>query len=558
MKHSELTKDYENMGFYTYENNFKGMPGLEWGDASQSGDTVGILKANYYIDGKLRQIFSKNDSHSVIVAGTGLGKTSQFVIPYVKYLPWRKLKASLVISDPKGEILAACGDDLVKAGYRLLLFNFRDTSKSECWNPLTKIFRKFHEAYNLESEVELVNTPDGPRNKFKGRIYEDQYKLDYMLEQFRAKMLEDVACDIDTTANIVAPDSGSANEKMWEAGGRDILKAFLWAMLEDSRPETSIARELITEDTYSFETLLNISNFLSGGDCNNDRGYFSGRNKESKAYYYAANTVLVSATNTRAGFLSSFNSQVLSFKESTARTITRCNSIEFDDLMDEPTAIFINYRDEAKTSYALISLFVQSLYIHLIKEANKRPRGKLERPWYFILDEFGNFPRMADFDTVISACRGRNIFFNLVIQSYAQLEGVYGKNTADIIKDNLNLHIFMGSNNVDTLEAFSRECGHITRISPMSAVNGSKEYIENYQLETIRLMPVSRLAHLEEGECVITEANTGYVMFTKLERYYKCPELNPDKAFDLENFAPSVNPYDRKYSYVYEPKGRRY
>ena len=110
------------------------------------------------------------------------------------------------------------------------------------------------------------------------------------------------------------------------------------------------------------------------------------------------------------------------------------------------------------------------------------------------------------------------------------------------------LHIFMGSNNIETLEAFSRECGHITRISPMSAVNGNKEYIDNFQLETIRLMPVSRLAHLEEGECVITEANTGYVM------YYKCPELEPDRLFDLSTFSSKVDPYDRKYLYTFKLK----
>ncbi len=556
MKHQELTKDYENMGFYSYETNFKGMPGLEWSDAETKRDAVGILKANYYVDGKLKQIFSKQDCHSIIVAGTGLGKTTQFVIPYVKFLPKREKKASLVISDPKGEILATCGEDLKKAGYRLLLFNFRDPAYSECWNPLTPIFRKYHAAFELGSEVTVVDTEDGPRNMFRGKIYDEQSRLDNMLEQTKAKMLQEVSGDIDTIANIIAPDSGAANDKMWDAGGRDILKAFLWAMLEDSRPETSIAHELITEDTYSFETMLKVSNFLSGGSCDNDDGYFSERTDDSKAYFYAANTALVKATATRAGFLSSFNSHMVSFKEAAASTITRCNSVEFSDLLDGPVAIFINYRDEARTSYALISLFVQDLYVHLIREANGRVRGKLEDPWYFILDEFGNFPRMTDFDTVISACRGRNIYFNLVIQSYAQLEGVYGKNTADIIKDNLNLHIFMGSNNIETLEAFSRECGKMTRISPMSAVNGDKEYIEDFQLETIPLMPVSKLAHLEEGECVITEANTGCVMFTKLERYYKCPELAPASLFDIKSFSPKVDPYDKKYLYTFRLKSR--
>ena len=207
-------------------------------------------------------------------------------------------------------------------------------------------------------------------------------------------------------------------------------------------------------------------------------------------------------------------------------------------------------RDEVKTNYAVISLFVQDLYIYLIKEANKRANGKLEVPWYFVLDEFGNFPRMRDFETVISACRGRNIYFSLVIQSYAQLEGVYGKNTAEIIKDNLNVHIFIGSNNYDTLEAFSRECGKVTRVAPLSALNGDSELMNLYQLETIPLLPVSTLAHLEEGECVVTEANTGEVLWSKLERYYKCKEFERI-PYDRSERANRADPLDKKYNYKY-------
>ncbi len=556
MKQNELIKDYDNMGFYSYKDDFKGMPGLVWNDGQKS-DAVGVLKANYRVNGKMRQIFSNQDNHSVIVAGTGLGKTSQFVIPYIKNLPSRNAKTNLVISDPKGEILANCGNDLKAAGYKILLLDFRDSLKSECWNPLTPIFRKYQKAFNVAEEVEVVDTPDGPRNKFMGRVYNDQRKLDRDLEQRKQIVLQDVACDVDTLANILIVESGAVNDKMWDAGAKDVLKAFMWGMLEDSRPETCIAKDLVTEDTFSFETLLSISNMLAGGSSDNDHGYISNRDRSSKAMYYASNTLMLNANVTRAGFMSDFNSHMNVFKEAAVSTITRCNSFDFEDLLDGPVAIFINYRDEVKTSYTLISLFVQNLYIFLIKEANKHNRGMLPDPWYFILDEFGNFPKMMDFETVISACRGRNIFFTLVIQSYAQLEGVYGKNTAEIIKDNLNLHIFMGSNNVDTLEAFSKECGKITRISPMSAVNGKNEYIDNYQLETIPLMPMSRLAHLEEGECVITEANTGYVMLTKLERYYKTPEMNLYDLYDASGYHASVDPYDPKYRYVFEAKSRR-
>ena len=370
----------------------------------------------------------------------------------------------------------------------------------------------------------------------------------------RRMIFEEVGADIDRLALIIAPGTGSVNDRLWEDGARDIIRAFLWAMLEDSDEKTKNVRELVTEDTYSFTTMIKIANTFAGDEDTFDRGSFSNRrirNKDSKAYYYAANVLIGPAKTTRASYLSVFNTQITEFKERASQLITCCNSVEFDDFTKGPTAIYIHYRDEIKTSYKLISLLIQNLYIHLIGEANKTDEVKLERPWYFILDEFGNFPRLADFETVISACRGRNIFFTLIVQSYAQLEGVYGKNTADIIKDNLNVHMFMGSNNTETLKEFSEECGRYTRFSPLSAINGDKEVINHYQLETIPLMPVSKLHQFEESECIVTEANSKYVMLSRLERCYKCKEF-ARVPFDVESTKTNkVDPFDAKYDYNY-------
>lgn len=562
MKHSELVKDYENMELRSYKNGFEGLKGI-WYDELPAVDIDGVLKANYYVDGRLRQIYSQQDSHCVVVAATGMGKTTQLVIPTIFSFASQRRKKSLVISDPKGEVRKRTEGKLRAEGYRVLCYDFRDPLHSAYWNPLTPIFRKYQRAFTVSSEVEIVQTPEGPRNKFMGRIYDDQKKLDRDIARTSKLILEDVGTDIDRMSIIVAPGTGAADDKMWEDGARDIIKAFLWAMLEDSREETKNCKELITEDTYSFATMIKIANtFAKDDDGGNDGGYFSNRikhNKGSKAYYYAANIIIGPSAKTRSSYMSVFNTQINVFKEVETKLITSCNSIDFAELTEGPVAIFINYKDEVKSNYALISLFVQTLYIHLIAEANKTQSGRLERPWYFMLDEFGNFPRMADFETVISACRGRNIFFCLIIQSYAQLVGVYGRNTADIIKDNVNVHIFMGSNNPETLSAFSDECGKYTRISPLSALNGNKEVINNYQIETIPLMPISKLSKFAEGECVVTEANSGYVMLSRMERYYKCKEFEPVPVSNEEQSS-EIDPLDDRYVYNYDPirYGRNY
>ena len=49
----------------------------------------------------------------------------------------------MIISDPKGEIYRTTAAALREQGYNVRLLNFRDYRHSECWNPMTPIFRKY-------------------------------------------------------------------------------------------------------------------------------------------------------------------------------------------------------------------------------------------------------------------------------------------------------------------------------------------------------------------------------------------------------------------------------
>lgn len=76
-----------------------------------------------------------------------------------------------------------------------------------------------------------------------------------------------------------------------------------------------------------------------------------------------------------------------------------------------------------------------------------------------------------------------------------------------------------------------------------------------YSIETIPLVTKSRLSHFAPGECIITEANSGYVMFSKLERYYQCPEFMGLPTAAETDYVCDVDPFDKKY--VYEVKFKR-
>lgn len=519
---TDLLEGYENMKFVHYgELDKQGIKTVKFSDLHNHAFD-GALKASFYDShGELVQQFTEYGNHVLCIAATRLGKTSGYVIPTVLSFAEQKVKKSMVITDPKGEIYRLTAARLKEKGYNVKLLNFRDYRHSEFWNPLTKIFRKYQRATEVYKEVEMVEVDGKCYNKFNGRIYTDQLLLDRDIENERNDLLDDVYNDIDLLSNqMISPKS--QKDPTWELGARDILRAFLHAMLEDSKAEENP----ITEDTFSIKTIFDILATFSEENDDYDNGYFSDRDKNSHAYMLAKDILLISAKVTRMGYVSTFNTSMSSYREIVTRKITSCNSFEFSELIDTPTALFISFRDEVKAQYSTIALFVQDMYEYLIERAGRNANGKLSVPFYFILDEFGNFTKITDFDTTISACAGRNIWFILIVQSFAQLYNVYGKDVAEIIRDNLNLHVMLGSNNPNTLKEFSEECGSFTRISPLSALNSKGMEIDTYSIETIPLVTKSRLSRFESGECIITEANCGYVMLSKLERYYLCKEFN--------------------------------
>ena len=85
------------------------------------------------------------------------------------------------------------------------------------------------------------------------------------------------------------------------------------------------------------------------------------------------------------------------------------------------------------------------------------------------------------------------------------------------------------------------------------------EDIEHYQLETIPIVPKSVPAHFEPGECIITEANSGYVLYSQLERYYLLDEMKNLPTASEREYECAVNPFDKKYMYVVtKSNGRRH
>ena len=73
------------------------------------------------------------------------------------------------------------------------------------------------------------------------------------------------------------------------------------------------------------------------------------------------------------------------------QNIMSTNEINLPDLDTQKTVIFLKVHDEKSTYYPLVNIFMQQLQQSLIAIAREHESLRLNYPFNFIWDEFGNF-----------------------------------------------------------------------------------------------------------------------------------------------------------------------
>ena len=103
---------------------------------------------------------------------------------------------------------------------------------------------------------------------------------------------------------------------------------------------------------------------------------------------------------------------------------------------------------------------MKQVYETLIASAQEHG-GKLPVRTNFLLDEFANMPPLKDVTTMITAARSRRIRFTMIIQNFAQLDQVYGKENAETIRGNCGNTIYLITTELKALEEISKMCGEV-------------------------------------------------------------------------------------------------
>ena len=245
--------------------------------------------------------------------------------------------------------------------------------------------------------------------------------------------------------------------------------------------------------------------------------------------------VIISAEKTKDSIMSSLHAMIRIFAiQKKLITMMAGNDFDMRAIGREKTAVYVMIPDEKSTYHFLATLFIKQCYETMIQEAQLTPDIRLSRRVNFVLDEFANIPAIPDMDAMITAARSRNMRFFLVVQSFHQLEKLYGEN-ARTLTSNCENWIYLNSKEFDHLTEISNLCGNV--------------YTTGGQIRP--LIAPSQLLHLskKKGEALILAARH-YPLLTEMPdisdyafAYAKAPELpeNGEKVhvamFDLNMLA---------------------
>ena len=347
--------------------------------------------------------------HTLVMGATGSGKTQSLVFPTMKVLA--KKGESMVLTDPKGELFEKTGDLLRRKGYNIILLNFRNPQKGNAWNPMTLPYRLYQEG-NTDKAIELLD---------------------------------------DLALNILYDEKNSGQDPFWEKSGADYFSGIALGLFDDA-PEEEININSISMTTTVGEEKCGGSTYV--------QEYFNMKDPNSPAYVNASGTI-TAPSDTKGSILSVFKQKIKLFasRENLSEMLSY-SDFDMASIGERPTAVFIIIQDEKKTYHSLATIFVKQCYETLIDVAQANG-GKLPVRTNFILDEFANMPPLKDVTTMITAARSRQIRFTLIIQNFAQLNQVYGKENAETIKGNCGNIVYLISTELQALEEISKLCGEV-------------------------------------------------------------------------------------------------
>lgn len=404
---------------------------------------------------------------NVIVIGLpGDGKTFTFVLPNLM-----QMNSNFVVTDPKGNLVHEVGRMLEKAGYAVKIFDLIRLKNSDRFNP----FHYMKSELDIDRISEAI-TEGTKKSEYTGEDFWVQAEL--MLQRALIGYLYFDSKDTETGVQLYMPNLGHV---------ADLLRNMYREDPDVPSPVEQMFEELNEHqpNNYAYKQWKLFQNFKG---------------------------------ETRNSVVAILSSRYSIFDHEDVRNLISDDTMEVDTWNTKKIAVFIAIPETNNAFNFLSSILFAIGFEVLTHKADDILQGKVPgysrknlRHIQFIFDEFAQIGRIPNFAQVLSSIRSREMSIKIIIQAVNQLESLY-KSDWKTIFNNCATHLFLGTNDKDTMEYYSTRSGKQTirtrsTSKSHSYRNGSSS--ENKQIQGRPLLTPDEVARIgvEEGLVFISKQN---------------------------------------------------
>src|SRR5574344_3047242 len=295
----------------------------------------------------------------LICGGSGAGKTRFYAKPNVM-----QCNTSMVILDPKGEIVRDTGGLLEKRGYEVKVLDLINMEKSHCYNPFVYL--------KNDNDVQKLVT-----NLFKS----------------------------------TTPKGSQSNDPFWDTAASMLLLALVF-YLKYEAPEDEQNFPMVMELLRAGEVHEDDDSYISPLDVLFNR--LESKNPEHIAlkyyrdYHSGSAKTLKSIQITLAARLEKFNLESLS-------SLTITDELDLSTIGEKKVALFALIPDNDTSFNFLVSMLYTQLFQQLFYLADHVYGRRLPIHVHFLMDEFANVSLPDDFDKILSVMRSREVSVSIIL-----------------------------------------------------------------------------------------------------------------------------------------------
>lgn len=380
----------------------------------------------------------------LVCGGSGAGKTHF----YCKINAMQcDAETSMVILDPKGEIVRDVGGLLEKKGYEVRVLDLINMHRSHCYNPFVYL-RDDNDVQRLVTNLFKATTPKGSQSQ----------------------------------------------DPFWDTAASMLLLSLIFYLKYEAPPDEQNF-PMVMELLRAGEVREDDDSYVSPLDELFDRLEMVNPEhialKYYRDYHSGSAKTLKSIQITLAARLEKFNLESLA-------GLTATDDLDLPSLGEKQVALFALIPDNDTSFNFLVSILYTQLFQQLFYLADHKYGGSLPVHCHFIMDEFANVSLPDDFDKILSVMRSRGVSVSIILQNMAQLKALFEKQWESIV-GNCDSFLYLGGNEQSTHKYVSELLGKETIDTNTygKSEGRSGSYSTNYQISGRELLDASEVRMLD-------------------------------------------------------------